>query len=117
MKWIVPARVVRVIDGDTLIVNLSVLPPQRELTNEHVRVAKINAPELGTVEGANAKNFAQALMPVGAVISLTMRGQDPYGRTIAEVALKDGRNFGEVMLQSGHAVPYTGDKLDLMLGD
>jgi len=103
--WIIPAIVVRLIDGDTVVVHMEVMPGF-VLHEAHVRVQGINAPELNTQEGKDAWAFAKNLLPVNSVIKLTMNDTDKYGRMLARVTMTDSRDFGSVMIESGQAVEY-----------
>jgi endonuclease YncB( thermonuclease family) len=103
--WIVPAVVVRVVDGDTVVVHMEVIPGF-VLHEAHVRVQGINSPEMNTAAGKEAKLAADVYLPVNAVITLTMQDTDKYGRMLAKVTTADGRSFGDMMVASGHAVVY-----------
>lgn len=103
--WIIPAMVVRVVDGDTVVVHMEIMPGF-VLHEAHVRVQGINAPEINTPAGKVAKTAAEALLPVNAVITLTMEATDKYGRMLAKITMTDGRSFGDAMVASGNAVVY-----------
>lgn len=102
--WTVPATVVSVVDGDTahLLLDLGwyvTYGPVR------VRVAHINAPELSTAEGVAARDFAAVLLPVGLKVTFASHSLDKYGRPLGSITLPDGQDYGQAMLDSGHAVP------------
>jgi micrococcal nuclease len=101
------ATVLRIIDGDTFAANIP-LGWGAGLVNVRVRLNKINAPEAGTEAGDAATDYIKGLVSVGDVLILTSSGAlgtlDNYGRVLADVALPDGRDWGTVMLESGHAV-------------
>jgi len=103
--WIVPAVVVRVIDGDTVVVHMEVVPGLI-FHEAHVRVQGINAPEMNTVAGKNAKTVAEAWLPVNSIITITMEDTDKYGRMLGKITMSDGRIFGDLMIASGNAVAY-----------
>ncbi len=103
----IPAVVDRVIDGDSLIVHLHVLPG-KEWHGEHVRVEGINAPELSQEGGAAARDFARQLLPALSPVTLVTSRPEKYGRLLASVRLTDGTDFSTLMLAAGHAVPYSG---------
>jgi endonuclease YncB( thermonuclease family) len=103
--WVIPAIVVRVIDGDTVVVHMEVLPGFI-LHEAHVRVQGINAPEINTATGKASKMAAEVYLPVNAVIRLTMEDTDKFGRVLAKITTADGRSFGDMMVASGHAVVY-----------
>jgi endonuclease YncB( thermonuclease family) len=91
------AKVIRVIDGDTLKVILN----GRE---EYVRLAGIDAPELKR-GGEISRDFLSRLCPVGSVISLKILGRDSYGRLLAVVYNENGNNVNQEMLKQNLAVP------------
>lgn len=69
------------------------------------RVFGINAPEVRTAEGKAARDFAAALLPVGAVVEIVSHGWDKYGgRFDGDIVLPDGRDFATAMVAAGHAV-------------
>lgn len=108
-----PAHVVSLHDGDTLSLDI-------DLGFDHLIVARgwdgsprlscrvygINAPELSTQEGKAALAYAQTLLKPGDICQVVSHGWDKYGgRFDGTVMLPDGRDFGTLMLASGHAVP------------
>lgn len=94
-------------DGDTVYVKLDV---GFDLTvYARVRVNGINAPELSTQAGKDARAFARTLLAVGDAVRVVSYGWDKYGgRVEGSITLADGRDFGKAMLDAGHAKPYTG---------
>lgn len=100
-----PAVILAWHDGDTPIVDVR-LSPTIELHAQHVRVQGINAPELHSEGGSDARSYAMQLAPPGAAVTLTSRSPDKYGRLLATVTLADGRDFGALMIDAGHAVAY-----------
>jgi endonuclease YncB( thermonuclease family) len=108
-----PAKVVDIHDGDTIFFDI-------DLGFDHMIVARgwdgtdrlscrvygINAPELKTKAGKDALAFAQTLIKIGDICKVSSYGWDKYGgRFDGQVILPDGTNFGQTMLNSGHAVP------------
>ena len=94
-------------DGDTVNVRLDV---GFDLTvYARVRIDGINAPELSTPAGKQARDFAQTLLAVGDTVTVLSYGWDKYGGRIdGAITLPDGRDFAKVMLDAGQAKPYTG---------
>ena len=107
-----PAKVLNVHDGDTITLDI-------DLGYDHLiagqdwdgktrlscRVFGINAPELSTQAGKDALAYAQTLLNVGDRCKVTSHGWDKYGgRFDGEITLADGRDFGTVMIATGHAV-------------
>lgn len=72
------------------------------------RIWGINAPELSTGAGKEAKAFAESLLPLGTSVSLTSHGFDDFGRYLGQITLPDGRDFSTAMLEAGQAVPDSG---------
>ena len=94
--------VISVVDGDTIDVQL----PGQEI---RVRLADIDAPEMGTPQGQTAKHFTTKWLQSNSV-SLDIddkRRTDPYGRIIAVVYLlkPDGtvENFNKKLVDAGQA--------------
>ena len=106
------------LDGDTLKVKID-LGFDIE-ANKHVRVFGINAREIHSKDieerkaGVKARTFAQMLAPVSSYILVKThqgnREQEKFGRWLADITLRDGRNFSDVMIEERHAVPYFGGK-------
>lgn len=105
------ATVGHVIDGDTFVATGIPLGLNAGLVNVRVRVDKIDAPENSTPEGQAATEFIKGLVSPGDVLAITSKGSlgrlDNYGRVLADVTLKDGRDWGTVMLEAGHATSMT----------
>ena len=83
------ALVVRCVDADTVDVTATL----------RLRVANVDAPELGTEAGEAAKAYLQALLPAGSVVQVTPKSEDPHGRVVAHVYL----DVGERLVADGHA--------------
>jgi len=107
-----PARVTRVVDGDTLDVSVNG-------RTERLRLIGINTPE--TVDprrpvqcfGREASDRAKALLPVGAMVSLEAdpsqgeRDDTSSRRLLRYLWLADGRHFNLEMIREGYAHEYT----------
>lgn len=109
--WTVPARVVRVVDGDTLILDLD-LGWKTWRLGERCRLAGINCPEMDTEAGVFARDFVQSRLyfpaPVGdarLLVTFASHSLDKYGRPLGHVKLADGRILNTLILDAGHAVP------------
>lgn len=100
-----PAVVDEWYDGDTPFVHRGTRPGE-VLHGEHVRVQGINAPELHAAGGTEARDYAATICPVGTLVTLTATKVDKYGRLLAKITLPDGSDFSEMMVASGHAVPF-----------
>jgi len=104
----VPARLIRVIDGDTLLVRARVWLDLEVVTR--VRLRGVDAPELRARDeeergrAAAARAFL-ATLAEGAPLVLTEIGHDKHGgRVVARVAA-DGEDLGNALLATGHARP------------
>lgn len=102
--WEYNATLSRVVDGDTVVLrvdlgfHISVV--------EKFRFARINAPEIQTYNGKEAKTFLTGLLPTGENgIHIQVLGQDKYGRWLAEI-LVGKININDEMLKSNHAILY-----------
>ena len=116
-------NVVRVIDGDTVVVDID-LGFDVVLRDQHIRIQRIDTPEVRTrnleekEKGLEAKARAEELLPVGSSQYLVSRSYDSgtgkYGRIIGDFLLiypKEGnanykRYYSEIMLLEGHAEEY-----------
>ena len=110
-----PARVVRVLDGDTFAAVVRIWPNVQ--ADVSVRVRGIDTPESGPrarcdserLRADSAKVRVIGLLPAGSEIRLTNVGQDKYaGRVVARVVLPDGRSLADVLIEEGLARPYDG---------
>ena len=91
--------VTRVHDGDTLRV-------RQGNTEERIRLACIDAPELAQPLGPESRDALQALIDqAGGRVGLNVVAQDRYGRQIAEV-YAGGQLAQQVLLQTGMAYVY-----------
>lgn len=107
------AKCVSIHDGDTITFDIDLgfgvrLPGQSwgGKTMLSCRVHGINAPELDTQAGKEAMAYAQTILEPGDVCSVVSYGWDKYGGRIdGSIKMPDGRDFAQVMLDTGHAVP------------
>ncbi|MDR0483027.1 MAG: thermonuclease family protein [Cellulomonadaceae bacterium] len=98
-----PASVVRVIDGDTLVVLLGGV-------EERVRLIGIDAPERGEPGFAESTAFVRAAVAAsGGTVYLEadgVRDRDRFGRLRRTVWLPDGRNLNQLLLNEGLAIVW-----------
>jgi micrococcal nuclease len=104
--------VVRVVDGDTVVVSLNG-------SHETVRLIGINTPETvdprNTVQcfGREASNAAKSLLEhtsVSLEADPTQGDRDKYGRLLRYIFLTDGTSFNQLMIEEGYAYEYTYNK-------
>lgn len=105
------AIVQRIVDGDTIIVDID-LGFGVWLREQSVRLSKINAPEIrgATREaGLVAKDFLSKLILNKWVQIRTEKGDDKYGRWLATVLIEEDQNLIDInhkMVVEGHANNY-----------
>ena len=105
----VTGRVVQITDGDTF--DVKVLEHDGRISEDTIRVrlADLDAPELygerACEEGEWAREYTHSWL-MGNLVSLDiddLNGQDEYGRWIAVCYLEDGKNFNNMLVESGNA--------------
>lgn len=120
-KDLVEAQVVKVIDGDTISVEINGIQEKVRLIGIDTPESRINKraqlqeKELGkdtedVVElGRKAKEFTQSLLKVGSKVYLEfdVQQRDKYGRLLAYVYLPDGRMVNKEIICNGYAMPLT----------
>jgi len=109
------AEVHRVIDGDTIKVTAQIFPHIEAVLS--VRLAGIDTPEVRTkkacekVLGLAAKAFVEAKFPPDGnpwVLLKNVKDDKFSGRVVADVMLSKTVSLNQLLLDSGHAVVYTG---------
>jgi micrococcal nuclease len=102
------AWMVALVDGDTLHCGVDLgLDVSINLT---IRLYGINAPEMSTPEGKEAKAFAakwlESNCPDGRFVLRTIKDRrEKYGRYLG-VVMANGATLNDDMVSSGHAVEY-----------
>lgn len=110
----VSARVLEVLDGDTLLAEAEIWPGQTLKVN--IRIRGIDAPEMKSRckaerEAALRARAALSDLVAGGAISLSnIGGAKYYGRVLADVDTEAGEGVATVMLDRGLARPYGGGK-------
>lgn len=94
----VSARVIAVVDGDTI----KVLITEREVT---IRVANIDAPEKCQPFGLQA-SAAMTELVLNSNVRVDFKGKDVYGRTIADVVMSNNQDLGVSLIDRGVAWVY-----------
>ena len=109
-----PARVVEVVDGDTLEVSARIWLGQA--VRVRVRLAGVDAPELRGKCAAErrtagrAKAFLATAIGDGEIRLSQIRYGKYAGRVLARIAAADGRDLGQALLAQGLARAYAGGK-------
>ena len=92
----VTARVVQILDGDTVELT------SRSGPNIRARLWGIDAPELTQRYGPKARTGLGILAPVGATVTYYPAGTDTYGRTLISLSFQ-GRAVNVVLVGNGLA--------------
>ncbi|WP_223216621.1 thermonuclease family protein [Rhizobium mesosinicum] len=111
----VSAKIIRIIDGDTLLVAATPWPQQT--MEVYVRIRGIDAPEIRSKcaeirkAGLEARDALQQMISGVSVIQLREISGDKYfGRILADVTLADGRNPAQDLLSEGLVRAYDGGR-------
>lgn len=109
----VTAHLVKVVDGDTLLVEAMPWPDHRVST--YVRLRGVDAPELKSKcptfrkAALRAKEELTDLMDGQDTVSLTAISGDKYfGRVVADLTLRGGISPAQHLLEAGLVEPYQG---------
>lgn len=89
------AKVVSVVDGDTLNV-------LHDDTHEKVILYGIDCPELGQEFGTQAREFTDQCC-YNKVVTVQSFGKDKFGRTRGEIILSDGADLNQELVKRGLA--------------
>jgi micrococcal nuclease len=114
LRQMVPAELIRIIDGDTVEMRALIWLDQHVVTR--VRLRGIDAPERASrcpEEARRADAAAEELERAlrGRSLFLTAITRDKYGgRVVARIVTADGADAGEAMLAAGKARAYAGGK-------
>lgn len=109
----VPAWVVRVVDGDTVVVRARIWLDQD--VTVPIRLAGVDAPERHArcererQLADRAAAFATSRLSQGAKVELRDIRADKYGgRVLSRMFIAGGEDFGRILLEQGLARPYAG---------
>ena len=95
------SQVIRVVDGDSLIVRLNGVPQQ-------IRLACVDAPEIGQYPyGRLAMNAFRGLIPADSAVTIYPIKKDRYGRTVAHVSTPGGVDVAGELVRKGLVFVYT----------
>jgi len=130
MSWQYDGKLVRVIDGDTVILELSKVFSyavdfgfhikevimNRKVATVTLRLLGLDTPELRTKDeeikdkAIQAKNELERLLNLGALHVETTKA-DSFGRYLATIHVTDEKgvrtNVNRTLIEQGFAVPYT----------
>jgi micrococcal nuclease len=114
--WVVPGTVRRIVDGDTLEIDLD-LGWGVSYRKATVRLVGINCPERNTPAGLAASARAEQLLPPGTPVQVMSHKRDKYGRVLATVIWQqsDGEvprrfDLSQMLLSEGHAEAFMVEK-------
>ncbi len=100
-----PATLRRLVDGDTLLIELQLLP--RCIVEQKLRLRGLDCPEMATAAGKTARRFTETALARMTAMTLFTTKPDKYDRYLADVFLTtaDGEIFlNNALLETGHAV-------------
>lgn len=110
--WEYRARLYKVIDADTMDLNLDLGFKIEHIVRIRLTNPPINAPEKNTLEGKEAILAIQRLIinDVKSLYDWNLTVQTEFDKTfdrfLGSVFLSDGTNVGQWLLDNGHAVPW-----------
>ena len=113
VRYLLPVFVNRVIDGDTIVVDIE-NPPEGLQNRERVRFLGIDAPEMAS-RSRPAEHFAhestqrarEMLEHRTVYLAFDWDLRDRFGRLLAYIYLSDGFCFNAWQVQNGYAVALT----------
>ena len=95
-----PATIIRVIDGDTVVVRLE-LGFESQVEGP-CRLAGIDAPELGTAAGIAGRDWMRARLTGMEAVCFAGSRRDKYGRPLVTI-FDVGGNVNEAIVAAGYA--------------
>jgi endonuclease YncB( thermonuclease family) len=111
----VTAEILRVVDGDTILVEARPWPQQK--MEVYVRIRGIDAPELKSrcqtirSAGLDAQHALEAMASQSSHIQLIRISGDKYfGRIVADVILPNGESIADGLLLAGLVRTYDGGR-------
>jgi len=112
-------KALRIIDGDTIAINIQKESPLIQKLGLIVRIKGIDAPERGSkakcekekIKAEEAQKFVNELIGVIGEKELLLSEvkNDKYGGRIVAVVKVGGVDIAKALLNRGLAVPYTGE--------
>jgi micrococcal nuclease len=111
----VSAKIIQIIDGDTLLVAATPWPQQT--MEVHVRIRGIDAPEIHSKcteirrAGLKARDALQQMISGVSIIQLRgIAGDKYFGRILADVTFANGGNPAQDLLSEGLVRAYDGGR-------
>jgi endonuclease YncB( thermonuclease family) len=110
MPWVVPAKVLKVVDGDTM--DVEIYPWLDTVLKVRVRLARVDCDELHAkteakrISAKKATEFTSKQVLTGG-IRLAPLGKDSFGRVLGEIFYKVGDkeyNLSDRLLEEGLAM-------------
>ena len=95
------ARLVRVVDGDTVVLDVD-LGWGVWLHGQHCRLRGIDAPERYTPDGPRATEYLEAIIGDALIIKTDVDKTGSFKRMLVTL-FRDGRNLNDQMVSSGNA--------------
>lgn len=101
-RYCYEARVVRVVDGDTLVLRISCW--ERIFIDERIRLRGVDAAEVGSSAGKRALAFVKRRLKVGDRVRVQTFGGDRYGRYVGDVFYGEDRVWlNKELVEKGQA--------------
>jgi micrococcal nuclease len=108
------ATIVRVIDGDTVVLNIDLGFKIHHITP--CRLAGINAPEMNSKDekvraaAVQSKEYLMGLLPEEMEVTIISKKLDKYGRPVVHFLAESNKyaSVNDLMIDAGHAVIYKG---------
>ena len=109
--------VIRVIDGDTVEIQATFLPPPLKPVLS-VRIYGVDTPEKGfraeckeeAVKAEEATKFTKTLIQQSVRQTVVFISWDKYGGRVLGDIMLDGQSLRKSLIESGHAREYQGEK-------
>lgn len=97
------AKLIRVIDGDTIVANLDL--GFSMYYKAHIRLARVNSPELPSIEGQMAREYLEAIIEDEIIVDSVKL--DKYGRILGVLynyhPTTLGKSLNDQLTASGNA--------------
>ncbi|MFJ5143039.1 thermonuclease family protein [Streptomyces sp. NPDC088707] len=102
-----PATVRRVIDGDTVDLDIDLGFSIR--ITQRVRLAGINTAEKDTPAGKETSAWVKQWLDThGPALTVQTHRREKYGRYLATITTADGQALNQALIDAGRAAPYDG---------